>query len=122
MSDSGAGYCNTLGSVEIWGSVLLFNCFFFYIFKFVRVFDVKYNIIYNIIDDIVLIECAIKSLSEICNDTNQLDKHISSAKAFAIKMKSTIENEYSLEELILTHLLKLISHFTEKNLLKCWIH
>ncbi|KAL4143956.1 hypothetical protein QTP88_006204 [Uroleucon formosanum] len=72
--------------------------------------------------DAYLDECAIKSLSEICNDTNQLDKHISSAKAFAIKMKSTIENEYSLEELILTHLLKLISHFTEKNLLKCWIH
>ncbi|CAI6360201.1 unnamed protein product [Macrosiphum euphorbiae] len=37
---------------------------------------------------IVLIECAIKSLSEICNDTNQLDKHISSAKVFAIKMKT----------------------------------
>lgn len=43
----------------------------------------------NIIDGIVLIECAIKSLSEIYNDTNQLDKHIyvSTAKEFAIKMK-----------------------------------
>lgn len=41
----------------------------------------------NIIDGIILIECAIKSLSEIRNDTNQLNKHISSAKAFPIKMK-----------------------------------
>lgn len=41
----------------------------------------------NTIDGILLIECAIKSLSEIRNDTNQLDQHISSAKVFAIKIK-----------------------------------
>lgn len=41
----------------------------------------------NIIDGAVLIECTIKSLSEIYIDTNQLDKHIFSAQAFAIRIK-----------------------------------
>lgn len=38
----------------------------------------------NIIDGILLIKCAVKSLSEMCNDNNLLNKHISSAKVFAI--------------------------------------
>lgn len=40
----------------------------------------------NIIDEIILMDCAIKSLTKIRSDADQLDKHISSAKVFASKM------------------------------------
>jgi len=41
----------------------------------------------NIVDGIVLIECAIRSLEEIRNDTGQLNKLKSSAKVFSLKIE-----------------------------------
>lgn len=48
----------------------------------------------NIIDGIILIDCAIKSLTEIRSDTDQLNKHISSAKVFASKMNVDPEIDF----------------------------